>query len=287
VPEPLTINLGGIPIGLIPDQKSGGFSEVKRASNFFSDLPAEINLTIHCGWFPEKIDWPVAFETDADWQLLQAPGQWVIKKRSANQDPYQMGVFPPDYRTGEIYVAPSLTSPGDYVFPLSDSLGELYLISLLGTGLGVMFHSAGVIHRGQGYLFAAHGGGGKTTTANLWQGQPDVRVINDDKVIVRKVDGEFRMYGTPWPGQGGMALAEDAPLKRVFILKQAPENSVTDLSFAQASALLLARSFTPLWNAGGIAYTLQFLDELCQAVPCQELSFLPDSSAVEFVRQLP
>jgi hypothetical protein len=287
VPESLTINLGGIPIGLIPDQKAGRYSEIRRASAFFCDLPAEINLNIHCGWFPEKIDGQVAFETGADWQLFEAQGKWVIKKRSAHQDPYQMGVFPPDYRSGEIYVAPSLTSPGDYVFPLSDTLGELYLMSLLGSGLGVMFHSAGVIDHGQGYLFAGHGGGGKTTTARLWESQPGAHAINDDKVIVRKVDGQFRMYGTPWPGQGGMALPEEAPLKRVLILKQAPENSITDLPPAQASALLLARAFTSLWSDAGVAYTLQFLDELCQAVPCQELGFLPDSSAVEFVRQLP
>jgi hypothetical protein len=283
----VTIQLGGIPIGLIPDQKSGRYSEVKHASNFFSDRPAEIQLAVHCGWFPEKIAGPVAFETGADWQLYQAQDQWVIKKASSTQDPYQLGAFASDFRSGEIYVAPSLTSPGDFIFPLGESMGSLYLFHLLASGLGVMFHAAGVIDRGQGILFAAHGGGGKTTTAYLWQDRPDVRVINDDKVIVRKVNGEFRMYGTPWPGQGGMALAEEAPLKRIFILKQAPENSAAGLPSAQAAALLLARAFTPLWNAAGIDYTLQFLDELCQAVPCQELGFLPDSSAVDFVRQIP
>ena len=31
-----------------------------------------------------------------------------------------------------------------------------------------------------------------------------------------------------------------------------------------------------------MTFTLQFLDELCQAVPCYELGFVPDQSAVEY-----
>ncbi len=32
-----------------------------------------------------------------------------------------------------------------------------------------------------------------------------------------------------------------------------------------------------------MAFILNFLEELCQEVPCQELGFRPDSSAVDFV----
>ena len=107
----------------------------------------------------------------------------------------------------------------------------------------------------------------ENTTARLWNGLAGVRVLNDDHTIVRKMDGQFRVYGTPWHGQGGMALAEDAPLKKIFILKHAPSNQAVRLSPAQAAAMLLVRTFAPLWSAPAMEFTLQFLDELCQSSP--------------------
>jgi len=84
-----------------------------------------------------------------------------------------------------------------------------------------------------------------------------------------------------------MALPDSAPLKQVFILKQAVKNYVTPLLPAQAASSLLTRAFIPLWDAAKMAFTLDFLDELCQSFPCLELGFLPDSSIVDFLRSLP
>jgi hypothetical protein len=228
----------------------------------------------------------VSFETHQSWQLLQVDGKWVIKVRSPDLDPYQIGVFPSDFRSGDIYVAANERTPHRYIFPLSYPLGELYMMNLLGTGLGMLFHATGVIDRGKGYLFTGHGGAGKTTIARLWEALPDVRVVNDDKVIVREEAGEFRLYGTPWHGDGGMALPDSAPLAKVFILKQATQNSYASLPPVQAAGDLLARLFVPLWDAEKIANTLRILDKLCQDIPCHELGFLPDSSIVDFVRNL-
>jgi len=160
-------------------------------------------------------------------------------------------------------------------------------MNLLASNSGLLTHAAGVIAQGNGYLFSGHGGAGKSTTARLWQEQAGVQVVNDDKVILRKQGGKFILYGTPWHGQGGIAIPACAPLKRIFILKQAPSNAVTALSPAQAASRILARSFVPLWDNTKMASILNFLEELCQAVPCQELGFVPDPSAVDFVRNLP
>lgn len=287
MPEPFNISLGGIPIVLTADLKMGEYESVRRASDFISSAAPLISLQIHCGRFPDLIDAPVAFETHRGWQLLQADGKKVISVRTTSEVPHLLGVFPADFRTGEIYTAPSEDSPNHYIFPLASPLGELYMMNLLGSGLGMLFHACGVICQGKGYLFTGNSEAGKTTTARLWQGLPGVQVVNDDKVIVRNVNGEFTLYGTPWHGQGGMALPDSAPLTRIFILKQAPENYATPLQPVEAAVRLLARAFIPLWDSDKIAFILQFLDELCQAVPCQELGFLPDSSAVDFVRNLP
>lgn len=284
MPEPYHLSLGGIVISLISDHIQGEYEFVRRAINFISSEPPEISLNIHCGAIPDLNGHQVLFETDHSWQLLQFIDKPTIRVSSPDQDPYQLGIFSTNFRSGDIYVAENQFSPGKYVFPFSYPLGELFMMNLLGTGLGMLFHAAGVIDQGKGYLFVGHGGAGKTTTANLWMNTAGATVVNDDKVIVRQEPDGFRLYGSPWHGEGGMALPDSAPLKRVFVLKQAAENTISPIHPVQAVGLLLARTFVPLWDPEKIAYSLKFLDELCNSIPCQELGFLPDSSVVDFVR---
>ncbi len=284
MPEPYQISLGGIPISLIPDQASGIYEHVKRAVDFRSPAVPGITLNIHCGWFPDLKYDQVIFDSSQAWQLLQVDGKLGIKVRSPELNPYQLGLFPADFRLGDIHVA--CIPPQKYIFPFSYPMGELFMMNLLGTGLGILCHATGVIDRGKGYLFTGNGGAGKTTMARLWEGLSDVQVVNDDKVILRKENGSFRLYGTPWHGDGGMALPDSACLSKVFILKQANQNYSQPLHPAQAAAGLFKRAFIPLWDNEKIAFTLRFLDELCQSIPCYELGFLPESSIVELIRNL-
>ena len=286
MPYPFTISLGGIPIALVPEQISGEYESVNRAVEFQTLENPEISLQVHCGGFPDLTNLPVAYETIQGWQLFYRNGRRLIKGRSAALDPYNLGDYAPDYRSGDLYLAAPPETPDLYRFPFSYPMGELFMMNLLGTGVGMLFHACGVIEGGKAYLFSGNSRAGKTTTARMWQGRAGVRVVNDDKVIVRKQDGKFMLYGTPWHGEGGMALPDSAPLARVFLLKHGQQNILNPLTPVQAASGLFGLYFIPLWDSAKIDFTLQFLDELCQAVPCQEYSFLPDSSAVEFVSNL-
>ena len=77
-------------------------------------------------------------------------------------------------------------------------------------------NSCGLIDQSNGIVFAGTSTAGKSTTARLWDGLDGVRVLSDDHTILRKMEGQFRVYGTPWQGEGGYALADDAPLKNLY-----------------------------------------------------------------------
>lgn len=284
--EGLSLSLGGLSIRLTPDPVSRDYAEVNRAVDFFHPDKPDVVIQVHCGGFPDLSAGDLVFDSEQGWQLKRREKDWVITTRSIDNDPRQVGVFADDFLSGDIYVAESKQNPGQFIFPLSPLLGELFMINLLGTGLGMLAHAAGVIEHGKGYLFTGNGGAGKSTTARLWQGRPEVSVVNDDKVILRKIDGRFRLFGTPWHGVGGNALPLDAPLERVFVLKQAPRNYLRRLEPAEAVADMVKRAFVPLWSEARMTNTVQFLDELRQHVPVYELGFLPDASAVEFVQGL-
>jgi hypothetical protein len=283
--ENLIFRIGAIGIGIT----GGAGWEYTCLGRFPDFLSAEIphtNYEVKTNLSPVEPSSQPFFDTGIGWRLYQDRGQWVIWVPSRSHIPYLAGCFSPDFHSGEIFASESDQEPGKYIFPISFPLGELLMTNLLGTGYGIMLHSCGVIDGENGMVFAGISTAGKTTTARLWRNLAGVRVVNDDHTILRKIDGQFRVYGTPWHGEGGIALAEDAPLKKMFILKHALSNQAIRLSPAQAATALLVRTFAPLWSAPAMAFTMQFLDELCQTVPCYELGFVPDQSAVEYVRCL-
>jgi hypothetical protein len=281
----LIFRIGAISIGLT-GESGWEYTRVGRFFDFLSAETPQASFNVKISPVPLEPSGPLVFDSEQSWRLYQEGERWVLWARTYHHDPNLVGNFSADFHSGEIFISDSEREAGKFIFPISHPLGELLMINLLGTGYGIMSHSCGVIDSGSGIVFAGIGGAGKSTTARLWDGLPGVRVLNDDRTILRKIDGQFRVYGTPWHGQGGIALADDAPLKQIFILKQAPYNQALRLLPARAAADLLVRTNAPLWSAPAMAFTLQFLDELCQAVPCYELGFVPDQSAVEYVRCL-
>ena len=147
-------------------------------------------------------------------------------------------------------------------------------------------HACAIDDRGRGYVFAGTGRTGKTTIARLWEGRDGARALSDDRVIIRRRDGQFWVYGTPWPGEGGMAVPDAVPLEHLFILRQDSHNCTALLSPVEAAARVLSNAFPTYWDAAGMTFTLDFLANLSQAVPCSELGFVPDPSVVDYVRCL-
>lgn len=281
MPDNLILSLGGISIGLVPDTRSGIYSYSKSINDFLVDANPEITLGIHCGNIPIIDEDRKIFETDVSWRMFDLQEKVAIK---VNLDKTLMlGVFPTDFHSGDIYVASLNEDAGEYLFPFNSPMGELFMMNFLGDGQGVIFHSTAVIYEGKGYLFAGYGSAGKSTTARMWQTFPGAIVVNDDKVIVRKGENKFLLYGTPWHGQGGMALPDAAPIEKIFVLKQDKRNFATPLSSTQAVSMLFARSFLPLWDQARVSSTLTFIERLTASVPCFELGFLPEKSMIDYV----
>jgi hypothetical protein len=199
--------------------------------------------------------------------------------------PYKAAWFDPSFERGHVVLNRAAFPKGSTVFPLEYPLDELAMMHRLALGEGVEMHALGLAdHDGSGYLFLGHSGAGKSTTARLWMAQPRVRLLSDDRIILRKHDGKFWMYGTPWHGDAGVASPERAPLSAIFLLEQAPTNDVSSLTSSKAAAELFARAFVPHYLQGGIKFTLDFLDQLTRSVPCSILRFTATVGAVEAVR---
>jgi hypothetical protein len=226
------------------------------------------------------------FDSGALWQLYRQDNGYLFRFATPHfgRAPYKVASFNQNFTIGEI----RLHRPYFFdraVYPLEYPLDELLMLNLLADGRGAEFHASGIVDSsGAGYLFPGQSGAGKTTTARLWESLPGTTVLSDDRIILRKIDGQFWMYGTPWHGEAELSSAQQAPLKRIFFLRQGKQNELTPLSKVEAAARLFSCSFPTFYNADGLEFTLAFYEEVATAIPCFELSFVPNQAVVEFIR---
>ena len=195
---------------------------------------------------------------------------------------YRVVIASKDFKNGDVYCVGDVWEKTSS--PLSYPLVELITINALSKGLGIMLHACGVNAYGDGYVFTGRSGAGKSTLAQLWADAEGVSVLSDERVIVRMHDGQFWVYGTPWYGDAKIASPEAVPLERIFVIEHGTENRAAPLKPGAAVSEMFARSFPTYWDPEGLAFTLAFLEQMSQAVPCYALDFIPDATVIDFVR---
>lgn len=150
----------------------------------------------------------------------------------------------------------------------------------------VQLHSSLISHKNQGILFLGPSGIGKTTQAELWNKYRDALIINGDIVFVQETPDAFLGWGTPWHGSSPYCENTSVPVAAMVVLKQAPENSIRELTGFEKVAEVSNSVFYPQWVEGGMELCLETLNHLLTKIPVYELSCRPDEGAVELVEQV-
>ncbi len=112
---------------------------------------------------------------------------------------------------------------------------------------GIIFHSSAIMVDGEAYLFTAPSGTGKSTHTRLWRellGERAV-MINDDKPIIRYIDGDFYVYGTPWNGKHHLDTNCRAKIKAICNIYQAKENKIEKMSAGEMLMVILNQTLRP------------------------------------------
>lgn len=116
--------------------------------------------------------------------------------------------------------------------------------SLLPMGI-LLMHGSVIAVDGQGYMFTALSGTGKSTHVRLWRQHFGNRamMVNDDKPLVKISSGEVKVYGTPWDGKHHLSTNTSVPLKALVVLCRGAENEIHPISAQEAFPTLLQQSF--------------------------------------------
>ena len=232
--------------------------------------------------FPSK---EVVFDAAPVWTLYREEDRSVIRVFPEEEFPFQerVLVFDSSFRSTDLYIRPNALYSSRPLDPLIFPVGELLMINFLALNRGVILHSCGIEIGGEGILFVGISGAGKSTLASMWEKEGNANILSDDRIIVRKKDGVFWMYGTPWHGDVKLASPRGVPLKKVFFIRHDVENTARKVAGIETVSKYLVCSFPPFWNPEGMEFTLGFLSDLSSRVPGYDLGFLPDSTALDLV----
>jgi hypothetical protein len=246
-------------------------------------LAPDITLEVRVGEVPDIPYGEKLFESGGSWSLYRHQDHYLVPQVfPGNNRATRLAVMNLDFSRGDLYLRPQELGP--YSDPFEYPLDEVVMINFLGRNrLGLNLHALGLEEAGQGLLFSGVSGAGKSTMAQLWR-DSGALLLSDDRIIVRRENGQFWIYGTPWMGDGRISDPQGAPLTRVYFIEKADHNYLAPLNRMEAAARLLVRCFPPFYDPGSMEYTLELVDRIAGEVPCYELGFVPDTGVVDFVR---
>ena len=144
----------------------------------------------------------------------------------------------------------------------------------------LLIHASVIRKDGYGYLFTAPSGTGKSTHTHLWyKNIPGCDLMNDDNPVIRIVDGQARIYGSPWSGKTPCYRNIWAPIGAITRLEQRPANEIRQMSALEAFTTLLPAVSSMKWDRRVYMGICQTISRMIKSTPVYWLGCLPDAEA--------
>jgi hypothetical protein len=226
------------------------------------------------------------FDSGGSYRIYQQADKYLVPLGTG--DCTRLAAFDLGFTHGEVYcrypeeVGESSGLLTIYLF--EHPLDQLALVNFLAQGRGALLHSCGLMCENLGWLFVGMSGAGKSTIAKIFQAAGE-KILGDDRIILRRQNGWLRIFGTPWPGELGIASPDSAPLQNIFFLEKSSRNFIKPLPPMEAVSRLVACSFPPLYNKPGMEFILDFFSQVIVDIPCYELGFVPEAGVVDFLKE--
>lgn len=144
----------------------------------------------------------------------------------------------------------------------------------------ILFHCSALEVDGRGYLFAGPSGTGKSTHARLWRELLGARAlpVNDDKPLLRLMEGSWFVCGTPWNGKHGLGRCVQVPIQGICFLEQSGRNEISPAESGEAIPRLLNQMLRPQ-EVEKMDRLLRLTENLIRQVPLWRLRCLPNREA--------
>ncbi len=149
----------------------------------------------------------------------------------------------------------------------------------------LLMHGSCIALDGQGYIFIAKSGTGKSTHTRLWREQFGDRavMVNDDKPFLQITDKGVFAYGSPWNGKHRLGANIKAPLKAICVLQRGEENRIRRLTQAEAFPYLMQQVFRSN-DRQDMEKLLELVEKCSQQVAlyCLQCNMDPEAAQISY-----
>jgi hypothetical protein len=218
------------------------------------------------------------------WQVVRTKSERAFIVFNPNKiEEIQQVAFLNDESTEWNVYSRVLTQNNDsFISPLSYPFGALILYYLTLNSNAFMIHASGVWDGETGRIFSGFSGVGKSTMAKIWE-EEGAHIVNDDRLIVREVNGEYFMYNTPMHYAD---LNKQAQVSKFYFPFHAKKNSAEKLSGAQALSQLMAFCFQHNYDKKYTEHLITQLEKITQHASTYKLGVVPTPSIIDFIRSV-
>jgi hypothetical protein len=254
----------------------------------------KINVRLKSGTMPNIKALTKIFDSGFSWSMFQdREVYWIARHPPNYKTPLWMARFNRDITEVTVYCGKKLISEIDgkriISNPIRYPLDQLLLMYILAQNKGAVVHAAGININGKGFIFPGKSMAGKSTLSRQFISQKDLEkiVFSDDRMVIRKIDGIFKAYGTPWPGEEGIALNKSMPLSGIFFLHHGTDggNWIKKIKPQEALEKLLPVTSIPWYDREVMPKVLHFCEDLIFNIPCFELHFTPGIEVVKCLEE--
>jgi hypothetical protein len=282
------------------------FQAFERFGNFFykGNAVPDITIDVNVGdSLPVAKNTGILFITyhfqdgSENWRLLKKKNTYIYK--SPLDDKKQVMLVNKNFNRVKAYLLPkknysSVQGNIEFTWDIADIMYDFLHVLLINyfaqRNSGIFAHATGIkdIDAG-GLLFAGKSGSGKTTKAKIWHKNSEAMILNDDRIIIRKKKGKFRIYGCPWHGEFSDYLSsriDDASLEKIFFIYHAKKNKAVRISQNEAFNLLYPAIFPVFWHKALLNNIVSFCHDIVACVPSYNFGFVDNEKVVGYVRGL-
>ena len=265
--------------GFIVDAEESVFTEMKQYQPFLDDRDDNTLFTIHVEESVTPIIYKEIHRQEDEGQSMicgDTPDGKIVLEYQLRDKVAGWLVCNQDFKEGNVYYVGQ-----QRLFVVNNALMMMYTFAT-SNKLTTLFHSSVVSLKGKAYMFLGKSGTGKSTHSQLWLKHIEgTELVNDDNPVVRMIEGEARVYGSPWSGKTPCYRNVDYPIGGIVKLKQAPYNEIRRMKAVEAYVALAMSISGMRWKktmGDGIHETE---NQLTASVPVWHLSCLPDQEAAE------
>ena len=144
----------------------------------------------------------------------------------------------------------------------------------------LLFHGSAVAVDGEGFLFTAACGTGKSTHTRFYREVfgDRAQMVNDDKPFLRFTESGVQLCGAPWSGKHGLDTNITVPLRGICILERGCEDRIEPITAEEAGAMLLHQSAEPL-DSAQLPQFYRLVEQLGARVPLWRMACTKDPNA--------